>query len=165
MITPSKTLVAGITLLVAGCGLTPRHTITAAAAIHRIDAYLRETITSIPTSLNFSHREVDTDYGGGCTKYPVGDDFTGQIAPSVAYTAKNSPTDGAEATTFLQAVASHWKEKSASVEHRPDGFALHPFRHYSLVVSYYSRARLVELFGVLDDCIWRYGTPQPDDNP
>jgi hypothetical protein len=160
-----KALMAGITLLISGCGLTPKHTITAAEAVRRIDAYLRETITSIPAPLNFSHHEIDTDYGSGCTKYPVGDDFTGQVIPSVTYTASTSKINASEAISYVNAVMSYWKGRSSSVETRPDGFALRPHKHYSLVVSYYSEARAIELLGVLDDCIWRYGTPKPGDNP
>jgi hypothetical protein len=165
-ITSGRALLAGITMLIAGCSLTPNHTITAEEAVHKMDAYLRETITSVPSSLNFSHREVDVSYTGGCTKYPVGDEFTGQVIPDMAYTAKTSKTDDIEVTNFLNAVAAYWKSKSATLESRPDGFAIRPFRNdYDLVVSYYSEAHLVELAGVLRACIWRYGTPQPDDNP
>lgn len=162
--TAKTTFLAGITILIAGCGLTPKHTITAAEAVHKIDAYLHETITTVPSSLNFSHREVDVSYTGGCTKYPVGDDFTGQIMPDMAYTAKTS--DDAEATSFLHAVASYWKAKSASIESLSDYLAIRPYRDdYKLIVSYYSESHLLELAGVLQACIWRYGTPQPDDNP
>lgn len=94
----------------------------------------------------------------------MGDDFTGQIMPDMAYTAKTS--DDAEATSFLHAVASYWKAKSASIEPQPDGFVIRPYKNdYQLFASYYPETRRLELAGVLQSCIWRYGTPQPDDNP
>jgi hypothetical protein len=130
-----------------------------------MNAYLHETITSVPSSLNFTHREVDVSYTGG-TKYPIGDYFTGQVRPHMAYTAKTPKTDDTEATNFLHAVSAYWRGKSASIESRPDGFAIQPYKNdYHLIVSYYSGSHLLELAGVLRACIWRYGTPQPDDNP
>ena len=82
------------------------------------------------------------------------------------YRAATAETEGLEATRFLNAVASYWKGKSSPVEKRPtEDFFIRPYKHYSLVVSYYSESHFVELLGALDDCIWRSGTPQPDDDP
>lgn len=41
--TTKTALLATLTTLVAGCSLTPKHTITAEEAVHRMDAYLHET--------------------------------------------------------------------------------------------------------------------------
>ena len=165
MKTIMRALVSIVILLTVGCSVTPKHTITAEEVVRRIENYLQETIRSVPSTLRFSLRRVDTSYTGGCTKWPVGDDFTGQIMPSVSYTATISKDVQNEANRFPNAVAAYWKGKSSPVENRKNDFAIRPYKHYSLVVTYYQESRLVELLGVLDDCIWRYGTPQPDDNP
>ncbi|HEU5156363.1 MAG TPA: hypothetical protein VFU43_05150 [Streptosporangiaceae bacterium] len=157
------TLFAAVTLL-AGCGLTPKHTITAAHAVRVMDGYLQETIRSVPSSLRFSQRAADTEYTGGCTKYPVGDFFTGQVQPSLTYTAKTTHPE--EAISFLNGTASHWRARNASVESQPDGYRIQPNNSdYKLAVFYYAEAHLVELLGVLDACIWPNGTPGPHDNP
>lgn len=167
MTATTRALLAGIGLLAAGCSFTPKHTITAEHAVHQMDAYLRETITSVPNSLNFDHREIWPDDSSGCVKWYTDSDSTGQVTPSVRYTARTSKAQAGEAIGFLHAVVSYWKDKSSSpVEPLPpDGFTLHPYKHYSLTISYYPESRTVELLGVFDGCIWPYGTPQPDDNP
>lgn len=159
---PGRVLLAA-TLLLTGCSFTPKHTITAEAAIRRMDAYLKETIKSVPVHLDFIYKEVDPRNGSGCAKWYSDSGFTGQVTPSITYRAVS---DDSEATGFLNATAAHWTGKSAAVANRPpDGIEITPYEHYRLFVSYYRESHLVELLGVFKGCIWRYGTPQPDDDP
>ena len=62
-------VILAATLLAVGCSFTPRHTTTAEEAIRRMDAYLKETIKSVPVHLNFTYKEVDSDNASGCMKW------------------------------------------------------------------------------------------------
>ncbi|MDL4820760.1 hypothetical protein [Actinomadura opuntiae] len=168
----TRILVLGtiLVLFAAGCG-TPKHTITVDKAVQRIDGYVQETLRSVPTSLRFGDRQVETDYDGGCVKPLTDSGFTGQINPDIVYKASVPASAEGEVRDFFAAVASHWKRRSAEVSstRTPDGtpglLSVHPFHNgYRLFVSYYP-SRIIELGGVLDDCIWRYGAPQPTDDP
>jgi hypothetical protein len=157
---------SAMAVIAVGCGPS-KHTITADDALRRMDGYVQETIRSVPTSLRFSDRKAETWYTGGCTRGIIGDDFTGQIQPTLTYTAKTPTTGDSEVRAFFTDVAAYWKSKSASVEsEHPDLLTVQPYKNgYRLFVDYYPESHKVELGGVLKDCIWRNGTAQPDDNP
>ena len=161
-------LVTAITILAVGCGGTPGRTITAAEAVQRIDGYLQETISSVPTSLRFSGKIDDTS-GSSCVR-GLGDHFTEQVKPGVVYTATEPPTGDGEGRRFLDAVASYWQGRTASVnwqgrtslaDLRPEDLDIRPYQDkYHLLATYYPTGHKLVLSGWLDDCIWPNGTPQ-----
>ena len=166
--TPRLALVLTVAALVTGCGPgTPKRTITANEAVRKMDGFLQETMRAVPTRLEFADRRVDTEYTGSCTKgLGLSNNFTGQIKPDLEYAARISPSDADEVDRYIEAaVAAYWSGKSAEVDKSdPDILAIHPYRDdYRLTVARYPAQ--VNLGGVLDDCIWKYGTPQPDDDP